>query len=169
MIWRPDFPFAERIDGFVEGYARRFWQISTDHRGTPEKPGRVVTLVPMPGQSCAGVCYRVKDSARAEVLAELATREKGGYVVQTLPFISANRARTISALAYVAQPDHPLFAGDTPLSVIADLVRDSVGPSGHNVAYVLQLAEALSHLGVQDEHVFELANLLSDPDGVNSD
>jgi cation transport regulator ChaC len=49
---------------------------------------------------------------------------------------------------------------------LAQIIRDSEGPSGHNVPYVLHLAEALMDLDVEDRHVFELANLLSDPHGV---
>lgn len=36
----------ERYDGYIEGYIRRFWQSSSDNRGTPEYLGRVVTIIP---------------------------------------------------------------------------------------------------------------------------
>ncbi|MEN9581549.1 MAG: hypothetical protein RJA70_4558, partial [Pseudomonadota bacterium] len=34
------------------------------------------------------------------------------------------------------------------------------------IEYVLRLAESLADLGADDDHVFELANLLADPDEV---
>lgn len=45
----PGFPFKRRVEGYITGYHRVFWQGSTDHRGTPEAPGRTVTLHPEPG------------------------------------------------------------------------------------------------------------------------
>lgn len=37
LLWYTDFPYVEAVPGQVIGYVRRFWQLSPDHRGTPDK------------------------------------------------------------------------------------------------------------------------------------
>src|SRR5581483_2212492 len=49
LLWRPGFPFEEQRAALVRGFARRLAQGSPDHRGTPERLGRVATLEPAPG------------------------------------------------------------------------------------------------------------------------
>ncbi|KAL3233505.1 hypothetical protein RNJ44_03545 [Nakaseomyces bracarensis] len=46
LIYKPPPHYTHRIPTVIYGFMRRFWQSSVDHRGTPESPGRVVTLVP---------------------------------------------------------------------------------------------------------------------------
>ena len=79
LVWRPDFPFVERYHAVIEGWVRRFWQGSTDHRGVPGAPGRVVTLVAEPHARCSGTAYRVDDAVIDSVINTLEYREKGGY------------------------------------------------------------------------------------------
>lgn len=171
LIWRPGFHYEQRVRGFVPGHVRRFWQVSTDHRGTPASPGRVVTLVPRAEELCWGVSYRVSADDRERVLSQLDVREKGGYSLLQVDFVPKDRqyAGQLRPWVYIARPGNPNYAGETEVTAIADIVRGACGPSGHNVEYVLRLAEALSELEVVDEHVFELANLVADPEGLIED
>jgi cation transport protein ChaC len=167
LVWRPAFPFVERRAGFVHGWSRRFWQASTDHRGVPEDPGRVVTLVADPRARCFGMAYRVDPADAAQVLAGLDHREKGGYLRVTIDVqaMGAGGELLPGALMYLATEDNPNYVGPAPLPEIAARVRRCVGPSGPNVEYVLRLAEALRAMGAppeEDEHVHELAALVAE-------
>lgn len=45
LIFKPPPGVEKAVAGYITGYVRRFWQMSHDHRGTPDAPGRVVTLI----------------------------------------------------------------------------------------------------------------------------
>ena len=163
LVWRPAFPYARKAPAYVTDYARRFWQGSTDHRGVPGAPGRVVTLVPDPGAKCWGMAYSIAPEHHDEVLATLDHREKGGYARLQVPLHGRDeRVLTQSGLVYVATADNENYLGPAPLAEIAQQVRISAGPSGHNRQYVLKLADALRTHGADDDHVFELAKLVAD-------
>ena len=79
LIWRPAIAFRERRVARIRGWTRRFWQGSHDHRGLPDAPGRVVTLVPEPGAWCEGVAYCIAADLAAATFEGLDHREKNGY------------------------------------------------------------------------------------------
>ncbi len=156
LMWRPDFEHRERQPASVDGWTRRFWQGSTDHRGVPEAPGRVVTLVPEPGARCHGVAYRVAPEVAVTVFAALDHRERGGYARVELTVFVGPAARPQPARMYLATADNPNYLGPAPLPTIAAQIARSHGPSGPNLEYLLRLAGALREQGADDEHVFAL-------------
>lgn len=159
LVWRPDFPHLEAVPGVLHGWARRFYQGSTDHRGVPGSPGRVLTLVPAPGESCGGLAFRLPPAEEARVLGALEHRERGGYTHHRLPVVLRD-GRTPEALVYRATPDNPSWLGPASPEAIARQVLRAVGPSGPNPEYVLRLAEALAGLGLLDDHTAAVAAAL---------
>ena len=156
LIWKQDFPFLDARAGHIDGWARRFWQGSHDHRGTPRNPGRVLTLIEAPGERCGGRAFLVEP----DVFEHLDHREKNGY--ERIPVDVVFSGGVERGVVYRATPDNHAFLGEAPLDEIARHIAASVGPSGANRDYLLELAGALRELGEADEHVFALeSHLLS--------
>lgn len=151
LIYKADFPFLERRPARIHGWTRRFWQGSHDHRGTPEAPGRVVTLVREEGAVCVGMAYRVTP----DVFDHLDYREKNGYLrfATELCFEGGGGAE---GLVYIATEDNAAFLGPATEAEIARHIAASEGPSGPNRDYLLHLAAALRELGADDPHVFAI-------------
>ena len=151
LIWRVDFEFHDRRTAAVTGWARRFWQGSHDHRGTPDAPGRVVTLVPEPARRLIGVAYAIDDAT----FEHLDYREKNGY--ERVPVTMQTEDGPVEGVTYIATAGNEAFLGPAPLDQIARHIVAAHGPSGANADYLFGLADALIELGDADEHVLSLA------------
>lgn len=155
-IYKVDFPYLEAEVASIEGWQRRFWQGSHDHRGTPEAPGRVVTLLLADRAICRGIAYRVEP----DVFEHLDYREKNGYQRCSVTIHLEEAGRQVNGQVYVADEYNPAFLGPPPMATLAGHIAASHGPSGSNRDYVLQLAAALRDLGEADDHVQALESLL---------
>ena len=156
LIFRPSRLFGERRAALVRGYRRAFRQASPDHRGTPEYPGRVVTLLREEGAQCGGAVYTVPDERIEEALIELDDRESGGYDRDQVLAEVLGEAAPIAAVTWIALPTNKNHLLPSPVGSVADVVLRARGKSGTNVDYVLRLAAALREMGFSDPEVFEL-------------
>ncbi len=154
LIWRQDFPFVEARRARIDGWTRRFWQGSHDHRGETDDPGRVVTLIESPDESCFGRAFLVAP----EVLEYLDHREKNGYERHTVT-IHFEDSQT-SGVTYVAAIDNHAFLGEAAEDEMVEQILRCKGESGSNLDYVLELARALRRFRIEDRHVFEIERLL---------
>lgn len=154
LIWRQDFPYLDSRPARIDGWCRRFWQGSHDHRGVAYDPGRVVTLIESPGELCHGRAFLIETT----VFAHLDHREKNGYERQDIEIHFADS--DADGVTYVAPADNHAFLGDAPMHQMVAQIRRCAGESGSNLEYVLELARALRQIDAHDSHVFEIEALL---------
>lgn len=122
----------------------------------------MVTLIPDPDGEVTGVAFQLNAETQEATLDALDYREKGGYSrVDIEAFdLATKEPLPEKCLCYIADKDNEEFLGFAPDSEIAAQIFSSVGPSGPNIDYLLNLADGLRHLGASDEHVFSLERLV---------
>lgn len=155
LIWRPAFQFVEKRIATVDGYERRFCQASHDHRGTPDAPGRVVTIAPRVGSRCTGMAYRLGDDAD-EVLEYLEVREQDGYERVKVPLKFEGNKNHIG-MTWIAAEGNPSWRPNESLDQIARLIATRAGPSGTNREYLFELERVLASTQIEDPYVEKLS------------
>ncbi|XP_014227018.1 putative glutathione-specific gamma-glutamylcyclotransferase 2 isoform X1 [Trichogramma pretiosum] len=165
LIWKADFPYEKRVVGHIKGFIRRFYQKSTDHRGVPSRPGRVVTLLSSnnPLDEVWGCAYKIANEDIESVTKHLDYRENMYERVDVLfhPFSNSQAEATPFHLnIYIAREVNPNFAGYEDIDTIASHIAECVGASGHNTEYLYNLAHSMRAIApkVYDAHLFDLEN-----------
>ena len=165
LVHTPGFEYEELRRGYIQGWKRVWWQGSTDHRGTPEFPGRTVTLTKHT-MACYGVAYKLAGDAaqQRETLQYLEWREKQYDHREYVTVYAEPTCETVildTALCYIATENtdtNPNYLGPAPMEDIAMQIAQSHGPSGPNSEYLFKIEAALKEHGAEtsDEELIDL-------------
>uniref|UniRef100_A0A8C5R867 Gamma-glutamylcyclotransferase n=1 Tax=Leptobrachium leishanense TaxID=445787 RepID=A0A8C5R867_9ANUR len=168
LVWKPGFEFTASKVGFIPGYSRKFWQGDSFHRGSPQTPGRVVTLQEDFEECTWGVAYEVCADQIEPTLEYLNVRESvlGGYISKLVKFYpqdSKGEDGSLLTLVYIATPQNPSYLGPAPEEDIAAQIIVSSGRAGHNIEYLLRLADFMHHYcpDAEDKHLFSIEEALT--------
>src|SRR5436190_13972222 len=163
-MWRPGFPFVDRIEARLIGAHRALCVYSHVHRGTPERPGLVLGLDL--GGTCRGVAFRVAAADRTATVAYLRAREQVTAVYrecQRRVWLKGEPERAVTALCYMVDRSHPQYAGRLTLDQQLHHVRQGFGQSGANRDYVVATVAAMERLKLRETELHLLAERLRGP------
>ncbi len=154
LIWHPGFPHIEVRPGLLKGYHRHFCVYSHRYRGTPECPGLVLGLDR--GGNCQGLVFRVPGGEAEEVMDYLDEREMVTNVYMPGWHEVTTDAGTVSAITFVADPEHQQYSGRLPQEELIQHVVQGRGQRGTCRDYLQNTVHHLEALGLHDAYLSEL-------------
>ena len=156
LMWNPGLAFVAKRVGTIYGFHRNFCLWSRINRGTPDKPGLVLTLER--GGSCRGLAFRLTGSTSRDELRALWRREMslGSYHPRWLEFHAG--ADRIPALAFIVNRACSGYAGRLPMEAMVQSIATARGKFGSSAEYLFQTQAALESHGILDSRVKRLAD-----------
>src|SRR3954463_16391813 len=152
LMWSPCFAYRESALARAHGYHRALCILSTRYRGTQRKPGLVMGLCR--GGSCWGRAFRVAARDVPSTLRRLWNREMPRRTYQPhLVAVRLSGRRTLRALAFLADPEHPSYVRELDLHGRARLVAQGIGQRGPCVDYIKHTLDHMHEVGVRDPHL----------------
>ncbi len=150
LIWNPCFEVAVREPAVLDGYRRSFSIWTVHARGSPERPGLGLALVPCDGSRCNGVLFGLAPETGVSALLPLWEREMWtrAYHPKWVQVTSGRGSRT--ALTFVVSEDQPQYAGTMPDCVSARYIASATGKFGSCRDYLAQTVAALQEAGISD-------------------
>jgi cation transport protein ChaC len=156
LIWKPAFPAVEQRIATVPGWHRAFALKLTRWRGTPQRPGLMLTLDS--GGSCRGIAYRMAKEGLRGCLIGLLKREMTSKPSTVAPrwVRASTEGGALRALAFTVDRAGPAYAGRLAEADIVETLSTAVGHWGSCAEYLLNTIENLERYGIRDRMLWRL-------------
>jgi cation transport protein ChaC len=155
LMWNPGFAFVAKRVGTVFGFHRSFRQWSRINRGTPERPGLVLTLER--GGSCRGLAYRMGNATTRADLAKLWRREMTLRSYEPRWLDCHAGAERMPVLAFVVNRACAGYAGELGAETVVHALATARGKAGSAAEYLFHTQSVLEAHGIRDERIRRLA------------
>ena len=151
LIWNPAFHFVERRTARIHGFHRQFCLWARAGRGSPERPGLMLSLVS--GGSCTGVAYRLAASAAATELDVLWRREMATMAYRPVWTTAHTPDGPEPAIAFSANRAHERYVPGLEDGAVARYLATGAGPMGRCCDYLFDTVAHLRQLGIRDRRL----------------
>ena len=151
LMWNPALRYVERRAALIRGYHREFCLLARAGRGSPERPGLMLSLEP--GGSCHGVAYRLPPGKIGSELDIVWRREMLTRSYRPV-WVAARTARgTAHAIAFAANLEHERYRGGLDAETMARYLAEGAGPLGRCCDYLFDTVAHLRAMGIRDRRM----------------
>ena len=151
LIWNPAFDFVERRTARIHGFHRQFCLWARAGRGSPERPGLMLSLVS--GGSCTGVAYRLAGREAATELDVLWRREMATMAYRPVWTVARTSKGPEPAIAFSANREHERYVPGLEDRAVARYLATGAGPMGRCCDYLFDTVAHLRQLGIRDRRL----------------
>ena len=151
LMWNPAIRYVERRVALIHGYHREFCLLAKAGRGSPERPGLMLSLEP--GGSCHGVVYRLAPGEIESELDIVWRREMLTRSYRPVWVTARTRRGFAHAVAFAANLGHERYRGGLDEATMARYLANGAGPLGRCCDYLFDTVQHLREMGIRDRRM----------------
>lgn len=151
LMWNPAFHYVERHTARIHGFHRQFCLWSRGGRGSPQRPGLMLSLEC--GGSCTGVAYRIASKAAFTELDILWRREMASRSYRAVWINLHMRHGIEPGIAFAVNRAHERYVPRLDTESIARYIATGRGTNGDCCDYLFDTVDHLRELGIRDRRM----------------
>lgn len=154
--WETELGCLSKTNANLKGYRRKFNKASVKNWGTKEIPGPTLNIEQEDSSVCPGLAFEFSEKDQKEILGYLREREGKAFPLQERT-VTLEDGREVKAFVPIYEGKNIL---NESLEELAKKACQAEGNSGKCADYVLNIETKLKALGIEDEEVSKMAELV---------